>query len=493
MAQEARLEVVIDYVAGSTLYIAAGTDSGITANDTLRVSKEQQGEAIGSLRVIGSTRNRSVLTFSGQPFPITRGDVLFIENLGGGLVSVEPITVTVKRSRPGKNPPNVSGRFLVDYNSFQSTTRWGVGDDQQSDRQFSTPSARLRTTITDLPGGLRLNTNVRGSRRNDDSGRIDPVTLVRVYQANIEKSFETIPLQFALGRFYNPYESYSGYWDGGRLHIGEGGLGGGIAAGFQPKRQNGGFSTKIPQYTAFIDYEYRGEEVRYDTDVSFHIVRPKSEFRNRNFVGWSQHIRWQGLRISQDLQLDRDATTSAWDLGRLRVDVTAPVGGGVYLRAGYGRRQPSPLLEEDETPSFRRDGFSGGVSYNGPKAAVAVDVAANRIDEDERSYAYSASFRIPRLVLGLGVGSSASYWKDGANRVLSVTPNLSRSFAWLHARGSYRFYQSDGDRDSVRSHATDVSLSFPLGHGLNYTFRARRQWGENTTSNLLYTSLWVSF
>lgn len=491
MAQEARRQLVIDYIAGSTLYIAAGTDSGITARDTLQVFKEQQGEAIGSLRVISSTRNRSVLTFSGEPFPVARGDVLFVENLDG-LISVSPITVTVKRSRPGKSP-NVSGRFLVDLNSFQSTTQWGEGDDQQSDRKFSTPSVRLRTTVTDLPGGLRFNTNVRGSRRNDDSDRIDPVTLVQVYQANIEKSFETIPLQFALGRFYNPYESYSGYWDGGRLHVGNGGFGAGIAAGFQPKRQNGGFSSNIPQYTAFIDYEYRGEEARYDTDVSFHIVRPKSEFRERNFVGWSQRVRWQGLRISQEIQLDRDMTTRAWDLGRLQVDATAPVGGGFYLRAGYGRRQPSPLLEEDEVPSFRRDGFSGGVSYNGPKGSMAVDVTANRIDEGERSYAYSASFRIPQVVLGLGVGSSASYWNEGGNRVLSVTPNLSRSFAWVHARGSYRFYQSDGDRDSVRSHATDVSLGFPLGHGLNYSVRVRRQWGENTTSNLFYTSFWVSF
>jgi hypothetical protein len=77
-AQQARLSVVVEYVAGANLYLDAGADDGIHAADTLQVYGGPSGSHLGDFVVISSSSDRAVVTFADRPFPVTRGDALIV-------------------------------------------------------------------------------------------------------------------------------------------------------------------------------------------------------------------------------------------------------------------------------------------------------------------------------------------------------------------------------------------------------------------------------
>ena len=106
---------------------------------------------------------------------------------------------------------------------------------------------------------MRLNTSMRLSHRTSPDEVIQPVTSLRFYQFDLEKRFEAAPLQLHLGRFHNPFDDFSGYWDGMMVHLGDEGLGAGVAVGFEPNLWNETFSSDLPKVSGFLDYTGRGE------------------------------------------------------------------------------------------------------------------------------------------------------------------------------------------------------------------------------------------
>ncbi|NNF58113.1 MAG: hypothetical protein HKN04_07705, partial [Rhodothermaceae bacterium] len=78
LAQDgSRIEARVTFIAGQNLYLEAGRDAGLAANDTLRAFRADQ--LLGMLAVISTTDERAVVTFVGDLFPVTLGDVLTLE------------------------------------------------------------------------------------------------------------------------------------------------------------------------------------------------------------------------------------------------------------------------------------------------------------------------------------------------------------------------------------------------------------------------------
>src|SRR6185503_10047724 len=69
--------VVVVQIAGSNLYLNAGNDSGVVTGDTLSVGRPGS-ELNGSFLVITATATRSVVSFAGPAFAVTRGDTLLL-------------------------------------------------------------------------------------------------------------------------------------------------------------------------------------------------------------------------------------------------------------------------------------------------------------------------------------------------------------------------------------------------------------------------------
>ncbi len=168
-AQETPLGVLVEQIAGASIYLRAGTDDGISVDDTLLVVDDSGERTIGALIVIGATAGRSVVSFLDDPFPLTRGTMLSIRMGAGAAIAAPPReTPSVEPGQQGRLPgaaprsyPQVSGRFSVQLNALESTTKWQSNEEVSIGRQFATPSMGLRLKVSDLPGGIEFTSNVR--------------------------------------------------------------------------------------------------------------------------------------------------------------------------------------------------------------------------------------------------------------------------------------------------------------------------------------------
>jgi hypothetical protein len=498
-AQDTRIEAVIEQIAGVNLYLTVGAARGLATNDTLFVYAAETDEYLGAFLVISTTQERSAVVYAGSPFAVTRGKPLLLRFSASHVAPVErdaPDREIIAGAAPPpkvRGPtPSLSGRFAIEASAFESKTRWEANQTENDTRRFATPSAALRAVIADLPGGFNLSANLRASYRYSSDGLVQPQRSVRVYQASVGKAFGNT-MQLEVGRFNNPYEYYSGYWDGLMVHFGRNGFGGGVAAGYEPVLGNEGVSTEFPKYTAFLNYRHRTRSVGYHTDLSFHQVRPQNGLLTHTFAGWSQRLRVRRVQLSNDIQIDRNPDTDSWTITRLQVRTSLPLG-PVDLHARVSMLQPYSMWSTQNVIAFRRDQASMGVSYWTTGGFLSFDVAANRFNEGSISYTYSTAFGITKTSLfGLGWNNSASYGTRDETTTLYLSSGLNRSFGRTQTRASYQLYRTASMFSTFLTHTADLSLSLPLARRVYTSIEARRQWGQNLLTSNIYMGFWTSF
>jgi hypothetical protein len=497
-AQKNQLEVLVEQIAGASIYLRAGTDDGIAVNDTLGVLGASGERSVGALLVEGVTATRSSVSFLADPFPITRGTMLRLR-VGSMPESDEedpaPRDVPAGTSTPSpREGPTVSGRVSAQFNTLGSTTSWASNEDVSLSRRFTSPAVLLRLGVRDLPGGFEFTSNLRGSYRHSPDDLIQPAHSMRVYQASVRKSFERVPLQVQIGRFYNRYENYSGYWDGMLMRYGSDGFGAGVVAGFEPRRANEGVTTDIPKYTAFVDMSRVGERVGYYSDISFHRHVPRNDLPTQTSVGWSQHLTSRRTRLGTDVQVHRDPENNTWALSRLHANGSIPISRTMSVLGRFAFDKPNYLYQTFSLFSYERQQARVGLRYWDRGGNASVHVAAIRVNRGDLSYSLSSSFSIVRTrFLELGFLGAGTIWVLEDQRVFSMVGGINRSFGHLQARGSYRFYKTVGVNSTLQSHTVDAALVFPLGDRIYSTLTARVQHGSNQSANSIFVSLWTSF
>jgi hypothetical protein len=497
-AQDNRIEVLVEQIAGSSIYLRAGTDDGIAVDDTLLVLDSSDSRSIGALVVTGATASRSVVAFLSDPFPITRGTML---RLVIGSAAQEDEADPEPSADQGETRvatptmhPQVSGRLSFQLNSLGSTTSWESNEDVSVSRRFTTPALLLRLAVRDLPGGLEFSSNLRGAYRHSSGDLVEPAHSMRVYQASVRKSFESIPVRVQVGRFYNRYETYSGYWDGVLMRYGTENLGAGVVAGFEPRRSNEGVTTDVPKYTAFIDVSRVGKRIGYFADISFHRQVPGDDMPTQTSIGWSQHLTAGRTRLSTDAQVHRDPRDNSWTLTRLHANGSVPVSRSVSVLGRLAFDKPTYLFQAFDLFSFERQQAGVGLRYWDRGGNASVHVTANRVNKGDFSYSISPSFNIAKTkFLELGFHGAASLWVLEDTRVVSLVGGVDRMFGRVQSRGSYRFYKTVGVNTSILSHTIDAALIFPMSERIYATLTGRAQHGANLSSNNIFVSLWTSF
>jgi hypothetical protein len=495
VAQEQRVTVVVEYVAGATLYIDAGAEGGISAEDTLYVYDQSDGALLGALRVMSSSRGRSVVTFASDPFPITRGEVLEISFIPVALPAEPEIPETEGRSRiASKRSARVDGRLSLSLNALQSTTAGRVVGLEPIHRTFTTPTMRLRLAATHLPGDVTFRTNLRTGARLSSDDLIQPPETFRIYQLSLEKSLRGFPLFVRLGRFHNPFERYSGYWDGLLVRVGgDEGLGVGVAAGFHPDRLNEDFNTELPKASAFLNYRYRSRLIGYRVDASVHHIQPRDGLTQSTYVGLSQRLRWDGWLLTQDLQVDRHPTTGIWRIAQLLVRTAVPVHRVLELYGRYSLRRPS-LSPLDSLVSRRREQAGLGLMLRLWNGSIGGDVTATRLESAETGYTYSSFLSFPRtMLLDLGFSGSTSYWTLSSAKTLYLSGGVTRFIGRAQGRASYHRYTTKSVGTELLTQGGELGFAIPLRRRLFATLRAVVSRSENLSSNSLDAQLWMTF
>ncbi len=516
-ARRGVVAALVDQIAGTTLYLRAGKDAGLAAGDTIAVSRDSAGAIVGRFTVIAATAERSVVAFEGATFPVTRGQTLYLrlgaaapvvagagetERAGGGgavggAAAAGRAAGAMARGSgeptSGPSGPTATGRVSLDLDLRRSVTKFGGGDPVSTTRTFATPSLWLQTAVRDLPGGLSLDASARVSQRISSPSIVDPRTAPEIYEASLDKRFGDVPLDLRLGRFYSPYDPFGGYWDGLSLHYGST-FGGGVMAGFEPKRSNQAPQGELPKASAFLDYRSApGAGVGYNGTLSFTAMRPtaSSGLADHTFASMSQRLRVGRWYLTQDAQVDRGAAGTGWTLTRARLWASGPVTKELSLRGGVSRYRPYLYWMSDSVLiSYRRDEARGGFTLRLPGAWIGADAG---IDHDEgvgTGHSFSGYFGLSRITpLDLGFDASASWFTNGTTRVLTASAHFTKALGRVSARLGYDLYRSEAPQGFwIMSHAADLGLDVPLSGGFHYSILGQFRIGGGLGETRLYTS-----
>ncbi len=518
-AQETPVTARVTYLAGPNVYLDAGRDRGILPGDTLAVYRD--GALAGRLAIVSSIADRSVVTFAGAPFAVTRGEVLHLRVPGQPVgapppeppqeAAPEPPAAPPERpaaypsaaeaAAPTRQPragPHASGRVMLSLNTLRSSTQWGSAGAGRTARTFATPSMNLHLDVRGLPQGMTLRTRLRADYRYSSLRPIEPALAVHAYQFLLARDFTAFSIQ--AGRFSNPYAAYEGYWDGALLHVGSRRAGFGTAVGFLPDRSNEGFSPDMPRYAGFAHVEL-GERagLRYAAEVSYNEIRPSNGLLDHRFAGLSHRLRWGGLSLRHDLQLDRDPETGQWIASRFNLRGAAAPHRRLLLTARYTVRQPYSIYRTQRVVSYRRDQAGAGASLQLDGLSLGADVAFNFVEDAVRGRVADGRtlggyVQVPRTgVLDLGFSANASYWSADKGTSFFLNTGVSRDLGAVRARLQYQFYRTATLAEPLLTHGVALHASAPLGRGFYGSAQARLQQGTTLRSFTLYTSLWYAF
>ena len=490
---------LVTQIAGDEVYLSVAETSGLSVEDQISAFDEQTGEHLGQLRVGGLASTRIVASFVDAPFPLTRGTTIQLQWNGGGSVDSLPVAgpasaaaATPTSRQPSSRSPRVSGRLTLEVAAMNSRTEWEDYDISPVERRFATPAVGLWLQATDLPWDLRFSARLRGSYRASTDDRVQPQNLLRLYSLDLEKRFGKA--DFRLGRFYNPYQALSGYFDGLYGHYGGEGLGAGFAAGFEPDRANSTPSTDIPKFMGFVNFRDSRGPVRYDGALSVNRLEPGSDTPGLTFVGLSQALRIRRVSLTQSLVVDRYSGASGWTVSQFLLGASAPLGGGFRLRAQYNLRQPGRLAAPDSIVTYRRDRLRAGLTWSFGRGTVGADVAANDVDDDATSYTLGGFVNFPRTDLWqLGIGLSGSYWTRDSGNVIRIAPALNRAFGRVLTRAWYSYYRSEELVADLTSHTIGASVDFPLSRSVSGWVRATTRFGGPLAANSVYTGVRIGF
>jgi hypothetical protein len=501
-ALPARTAASVEYLGVDGLYLGVGSDQGAARGDTVTIYAAMEGGGpLGRLVFTSVTRRRAVATALDAPLSLQVGDTVFMPLMppsstanAADVASSSPET-SARRTLAGRTGgAQVSGRIALDLEARETLTSWSGELFGETRRRFATPTSRLSLSVTELPGGLALRTNLRASYRYDELPGGPPPVSVRAYELAAAKSFDAVPLELVVGRFSNPYERYSAYWDGALARVGgASGLGAGVVAGFEPELHNEGVSSALPKMTAFTDFAARGSGWRYDTDASFHWARPAGA-PERRFVGWSQRATIGPLALDQRLRADNGASATQWSLTHLRLRGAVRLRGALRLRSTYSRSAsvlPTSLPWADSlTSPVRREvtlGFdlSGGLGY--------LSVEAGRTTRDGDAAGLSLYGNAVVRMHAVQLLRSGRRWSRDSSESWSAAPAASLQFSVWDLRAGYRLYRtSDGSRD-LTSHSAEGRIGITLAHGTSVALMSERQWGPSLSGTRLALSLWRSF
>ncbi|HEV2292192.1 MAG TPA: hypothetical protein VGR60_10195, partial [Gemmatimonadales bacterium] len=455
----------------------------------------------GPLLVVTSTASRSVVAFVGAPYSLTRGDTLALVLHHSALAVAAAPRPSVEAPLPGAAAPPAArrrsalrsdGSLSLDLDLMQTrTTGLGVAPEQVT-RNFTTPSIGLRYRLQGMPGGWELSTSIRATQRSSTGGVVDPATLVQVYEAAVVRRTRTSEVR--LGRFFDPYESFSGYWDGVMLHRGTDALGVGVLAGFEPDRGNGGFQSTDPKVGAVLHARTGGAGVRYRSALSVNLVFPSGAGSTHAIVGVTQGIQLRAFTVSGDLQVDRNPVTTHWVVTRLLGRMSTRLGQSGTIYAGYAIRQPYVDWTVVTVIPYRRDQVNAGFTLWSANGGVSADVSSSQQEGSATQWAYTASgsWR-SRTLTATGAGLSTTYWTDHASSGLLFSPSLLRRVGSADLDLVYQYYLSDVAGAHSVSHGIEFGARLPLAARTQLSLRARERLGGYLQSSGIYAGLWYGF
>lgn len=490
MAQEVRVSVRVEEIAGADVYLSRGNLAGIVVGDTLPAYRDSSAARVGRVVVMTATRRRSVVRIVGTPFPLTRGQELQLgvppdripppeEPVPARPEAVmEPAVQAPQPARGRIRAMQASGSASFDVDAIASSIEAPAG---RTEHQYVTPALRLYFAAVHAPGDLTITAQLRGAQRVESPATARDATSLRVYQASAVKTFQAVPLRVEAGRFSSRYDLYGGYWDGVQFRVGGDRVGVGAAAGYEPELANEGFSAERAKYAAFVDWRVAPGRVQYEGVAAAHMGALLDTTGDRQYVGLSQRLRWRGGGVGQRLRLER-GTDAGWTLADVQLDGNLVLAGGVSVRAHYARLRTQDVLEPDVALIRERTRAGGGIAWYGARAGVSADLSHVGTEDGGSTTSQAGTWYVNRPAgLGLGWNGSVTTWETAGTRALYLMQGLSIPLGRARVTAEYSLYRTAlGTATTLSSAGAGVTV--PVARRVRASLRADHRWGAGTST-----------
>jgi len=504
----------VEQIAGNTIYFNIGSDQGINKSDTLFIYHNKS--YLGSLIVISAASRLSSAKFADQPFSLTRGENVQIKKLNSGEKPVaesqtagtnnsqqeaaspeQPVanqTQTTTTSEP-EIKPYLTGGVQFGSNVFHSSTKTSPVGNEVVRRTFIMSYTGIHTQIRRLPNQLSLQMNMQWNYRYANQQTISPTSAFRIYQFQVNKKFGKSPVHLSLGRFYNYYEPFSGFWDGAMLRIGSDQFGAGLISGFEPVRSDEGFSSTLPKSSFFTYYAFRGNHIYSESEISLNGVFPQTNGWNNHFyAGWHQQFRYKGSSLMSNIQVDQNPFTKKYLFSQIDLRTNINLNQHFSLHAIYNRRRPYRIWQIGSPISYLRTQWTGGLSYQTGNNTIGSDITLNQSDISKDSYTYFGYAYFPQIGFwGLGFNLTANYWTDNTFNNVYVAPGFTKMIGRGQFTLTYRFYRSQYFSRENTTHALNLQFNTPIFKNWYLNAQIQEQYGQLLNNQQLFIGITKNF
>jgi len=469
---EARATARITYVSGSTVYLDAGSQQGLTEKMRLEVTKD--GAVVAVLEVTYVSPSRAVCAIVQGAEAIRAGDTVSYVSAAPAATSVVAPAAAGEGAPPPPAParrssdPGIHGRVGVRYLAVRDRTETGA--------EYSQPALDLRLDgpyLGGSPVGLKVDARTRRTYQTFADGSEDNEGRTRVYAASLSWDDAVTPVRFTLGRQSSPELATISIFDGLLAEYASSNWSLGAFGGSQPDPVDFGYSSEIREYGVYHQVHGEpGSSRRWAVTTGLIGSYQESEI-NREFL--YVQGRYTGpeflVFFTEELDYNRgwkkdEAEESTFSSTGTFLSLQWRPVRVVTLRGGYDNRRNVRLYRDRITPVTEfddayRTGFWAGLLFRaGGRIQIGVDGRRSSGGDAGTADSYTLTFGMERIAKVIG----------------------------LHARATS--YQNDYEEGSLYS----LDLDFAVGPRLNLGVGGGRRdathlSGFETNDNLTWVSL----
>lgn len=510
-AQQTMITAQVEQIAGNVIYLNIGSDQGLSQGDTLFVYRDKS--YLGSLQVISAASRMSSSKFTDRPFSLTRGQLIQVKKMQSGRKpaisnTANPVSnkssEDITRNQPivrqqtvheFRIRPNVTGGIQFGSNMMYSSTRPTPVGNENIKRTFITTYTGLQTRVRNLPNQFSLNMNMQWNYRYASQKSILPSNAFRIFQFQVNKKFGKSPINLSVGRFYNYYEPFSGFWDGAMLRVGNDSYGFGLISGFDPIRSDEGFSSSLPKSSFYTYFNYRNNRFYSESEISVNAEMPKTNgWNNHYYAGWHQQFRYKGSSLMSNIQVDQNPATKKYIFSQINFRANVNLTDFATLYGVYNRRKPYNIWQIGTPISYLRTQWTGGLSLQFGNNTVGGDYTLNQSDVSRNSFTYSGYAYVPDLGFwGLGLNLSAFYWTDKTFKSMLIAPGFTKKVGHGQMTLTYRFYNSEYFSRMTQTHSLSLQYNVLLFKKWYFNTQVLEQYGQLLNTQQIFIGITKNF
>ena len=472
------------------------------AGDTLTVELAEPVR----VRVAGVTTSSLLVVWLDGPAALEIGQVVHIS----GMATIAPVNENQPAEReqrgsvldnPGPSRTassssggvSLSGYYTASLAASYSDIRGRFTNNQSTSRTWATPTNSLRLRARGLPAGLQLTASARGAHRLSSEPISGNATLMQLFELNVSRGAPTDRFQFTVGRFRDANSPMGGYWDGLRSSIGVGAFRFGASAGLEPDRYTEAWSTDTQKLLAFGEWSGRGEHVRTTIQAAAGAIIRDALPGNYLFVTAEQRSRIGQLRLSNEVQLDRDPLDGAWSLGRWNTRVSTPLTERLSVNARIGVRHYYAYWLSNPDFSSKRTQFSAGLHYQMQHHSFGLTATGNQFSGRERNQSLSLMVRTQPSWSPIQVSNTTSIWDRASGQTLYSTTRFERSKKQLTYGLEYSLLLVDQVGPWEASHIAGLYARWATRDWGYFSVRQRMHIGSAILSSTTFFTYGISF